>query len=247
MSRNCPICERQPLHPNTVQGVEIETCSGCGGLWFEAGKLERFPDRPAVKALLPLARQAPGRCRRRGHAISRAMVRCSACGGAPAQCPVCNARLAMVPTSACAMDICIACEGVWLDAGEFEALRGIAARAAVSPGAPTATTRGWEIPASSAQLKDLWLGPGQVQAPQRTSGTPNVRAPFSCRQCGGNIGVADAWAYDGEIYCERCRPPGAVSGHDLPPDSKGEQVEPSAGGLGHSLISFLSNLLSGRD
>jgi hypothetical protein len=153
----------------------------------------------------------------------------------------------MVPTSACAIDICVACEGVWLDAGEFEALRGIAPPAVISGRAPKTTSHGWEIPAASAQVKDPWLGPGQVQAPPRSNATPNVRAPFTCRQCGGSIGVADAWAHDGEIYCERCRPPGAVSGHDLPPDSKGEQAEEPGGGLGHSLIRFLSNLLSERD
>lgn len=246
MSGNCPICDHQPLQPITLQGVEIETCQSCGGLWFAAGRLERFPDRPAARTLMPLARQAPGRCRRKGHAIGRAMVRCSACGGAPAQCPACNTRLAMVPTSACAIDICVDCQGVWLDAGEFEALRGIAAPAE-SSGRAAASSRGWEIATPSAPTKDPWLAPGQVQAPQRTSATPNLRAPFTCRQCGGNIGVADAWAYDGEIYCARCHPPGAVSGHDLPPDWKGEEGEEPGSALGYSLIRFLSNLLTGRD
>jgi Zn-finger nucleic acid-binding protein len=247
MSRNCPICERQPLYPIAIQGVEIETCSACGGLWFEAGKLERFPDRPATKTLLPLARQAPGRCRRRGHAVSRAMARCTACGGAPAQCPTCSARLAMVPTSACAIDVCVHCESVWLDAGEFEALRGIAGPASVSGRATAASSRGWEIPAPSAPIKDPWLGPGQVQAPQRENQIPNLRAPFICRQCGASIGVGDAWAHQGEIYCQRCHPPGAVSGHDLPSDSEGEQGEEIGGGLGHPLIRFLRNLFTGRN
>jgi Zn-finger nucleic acid-binding protein len=246
--RQCPICERQPLGPTTVQGVEIETCARCGGLWFESGKLERFPDRPSARALLPLAEHAPGRCRRAGHPISLALVRCAVCGSAPAQCPSCNLRLAMVPTAACAIDICVRCKGVWLDAGEFESLRAMA-RAAPAAKQPSPRTSGaWEIPEPASPAKDRWLGPGQVQAPQRVSEIPNVRAPFSCRQCGASLGVAHAWAYDGEIYCEQCHPPGAVSSRDLPSDSDGAPIdEPNRSAFGHRLLRLMINLVSRGD
>jgi len=243
--RDCPICERQPLGSTSVQNVEIETCPRCGGLWFEPGKLEHFPDRPSAKVLLPLAQHAPGRCRRGGHAISQALVRCAVCGGGPAHCPSCNLRLAMVPTAACAIDICVRCEGVWLDAGEFDALRGVARPTPSSEDASPRPVRGWEIPKPSAPAKDSWLGPGQAQALQRASSIPNPRAPFTCRHCSASLGIAQVWAYEGEIYCEQCRPSGAVSSRELPADLVSPAIdEPRRSGFDY-LLRMLVNLVSG--
>ena len=251
---NCPICERQALKPITVQSVEIETCSRCGGLWFESGKLQRFPDRPSAKALLPLAQHAPGRCRRAGHPVAQALMRCATCGSPPAECPSCNLRLAMVLTPACAIDVCVRCEGVWLDAGEFEALRGMAGFATTSERRMPPSPGGWEIPAPSTPAKDPWLGPGQLQAPFKASEIPNVRAPFSCRQCGASLSVANAWAFDGEIYCEACRPPGAVSSRDLPTDSdaaleeRGDGFGPSTRpGTRYPLLQLMFNMVTRKN
>ncbi len=240
--RSCPICEAQPLQPRTVQGVEIDTCARCGGLWFDAGKLERFPDRPSAKVFLSIARHAPGRCRRVGHPVGRALMRCADCGAAPAHCPACGWRLAMVPTPACAIDICIHCQGVWLDAGEFELLRA----APSATGITAARFQGWEIPEPSQAAKDPWLGPGQSQAPQRTGYVPNVRAPFSCRFCGASLDLAGAWAYEGDIYCAHCRPAGAVSSRELPMDSDLMLVEPNCrNGWGHRLLRLLIDVVNG--
>ncbi len=90
-------------------------------------------------------------------------------------CPSCGSRLAWVVTSACPIDVCPRCEGVWLDAGEFELLEGVT-NPQVKPAVAVA---------AAATLQ-------------------------KCSACGRGLQMRDAFAYEGDVYCARCRPPGAV-------------------------------------
>ena len=177
MARPCPLCENQPLRPLRVSHVEIDTCPGCHGLWFDRGELERFPDRPSARVFLEAARQAPSRCRKRGHLMEREQAVCATCRSEPVSCPGCGSRLARVMTSACPIDMCPRCEGVWLDAGGFELL---------------------------ARVTSLQARPAE--------GTAEV-ATQKCSACGVGLQLRDAFAYEGDVYCARCRPPGAVQLH----------------------------------
>jgi len=147
----------------------------------------------------------------------------------------------MVPTQVCAIDICLGCHGIWLDAGELEMLKRAGPMSA-SPRREQASTPGnWEIPAPSTPAKDPWLAPGQLQAPQRVSEIPDARAPFNCRQCGTSLALAQAWAYDGDIYCDGCHPPGAVSSSQLPADHPAKKRPAGAAG---ELLNLLLSLLT---
>jgi len=147
----------------------------------------------------------------------------------------------MVPTQVCAIDICLGCHGIWLDAGELEMLKR-AGPVSASPRREPASTHGnWEIPAPSTPAKDPWLAPGQLQAPQRVSEIPDARAPFNCRQCGTSLALAQAWAYDGDIYCDGCHPPGAVSSSQLPADHPAKKRPAGAAG---ELLNLLLSLLT---
>jgi len=244
---DCPLCEGERLKETSVSGMVVDACARCGGIWLGAGKLESLPERPSARVFQPLTRHAPGRCRRNGHPISRALVRCPACGGLPAECPACKARLAMVPTPACAIDICPRCEGVWLDKGELESLRRLQS-APTSVHASAGSLRGWEVPPPSGMGKDPWLGPGQVQAIAPNEQVLNLRAPFSCRHCASSLSVGEAWAFDGEIYCSACRPQGAVSGHQLPRDvHPGDEpiAYDSHNGWGFRLLRSIIELMTG--
>ncbi len=148
MARSCPLCENQPLRPMRAAEVEVDTCPRCHGVWFDRGELERFPDRPSVRAILEAARDAPSRCR----------------------CPACGEPLARVVTRACPVDVCIVCEGVWLEAGGFEQLEGVT---------------------------DLRLAPGPATHAMR------------CLHCARELSLQEAYAYEGDVYCGLCRPPGA--------------------------------------
>jgi Zn-finger nucleic acid-binding protein len=165
MARPCPLCENEPLRPLRVSTVEVDTCPRCHGLWFDPGELERFPDRPPTRAFLAAARQAPSRCGKRGHLVPREQATCTTCRSEPMSCPGCGSRLARVETSACALDVCTRCEGVWLDAGGFESLEGVTnpqARpaGAAAPGAPaqrcSACRRGLQVQDAFAYEGDLY-------------------------------------------------------------------------------------------
>lgn len=47
---NCPLCA-MPLEAVERQGVEIDHCRSCGGLWLDAGELNALIEREAVAAL----------------------------------------------------------------------------------------------------------------------------------------------------------------------------------------------------
>ncbi|HYO53562.1 zf-TFIIB domain-containing protein [Archangium sp.] len=169
MARPCPLCENELLRPLRVSHVKVDTCPSCHGLWFDRGELERFPDRPPVRTFLAAARQAPSRCRKRGHLVAREQATCATCRSEPVSCPSCGSRLARVLTSACPIDVCPRCEGIWLDAGGFELMEGV-----TSPQA-------------------------------RPAGGAVAAAPQKCSACGVGLLLRDAFAYEGDVYCARCR------------------------------------------
>ena len=113
------------MRPLRVPPVEVETCPRCHGLWFGRGQWQHLPDRPPLRAFLAAASQAASRCRKPGHQVPAERRVCPTCQGALLGCPKCGGRLARVVTSACALDVCARCEGVWLEAGAFERLAGV--------------------------------------------------------------------------------------------------------------------------
>ncbi len=231
MARSCPLCPSQGLSAVQASDVEVEICPRCQGMWFDAGMLERFPERPSVRPFLPAARQAASRCRKLGHLVPRAMAACASCRSAPVGCPACGSRLSLVVTSACAIDICVQCEGVWLDAGEFELLQGVKGPAPVKSAPKVAAASGWEVAEASDRGPDPWKGPGSDR-PLHPSAPPDVRlnshSPMACVHCGQQTSLGRAWAKDGDIYCGDCRPAGATSGARLPTDSSAVSVVDAA-------------------
>ena len=209
MARPCPLCENQPLRPLRVSPVEIDTCPRCHGLWFDRGELERFPDRPSARSFLAMKGQTFSRCRRSGHPVGRAEAVCPTCRSEPVRCPACAERLRRVVTSASPVDVCPACEGVWLDAGAFEALAG------VTDTRPPPTVMPQARPSAAA-------------------------AAMECSRCGVGLQVSEAYAYEGEVYCGACRPPGSVSGAAMKKGSPGGPLRRVL-----SALSTLSLALSG--
>lgn len=174
MARTCPRCDNEPLRPLRVSGVAVDTCPRCHGLWFARGTLERFPGRPPVRGFLSAARGASSGCRKDDHLVPPEHERCARCGSTPLRCPDCGSRLARVVTSACAVDVCPPCEGLWLEAQGFALLEGVT----------------------------------NTQARPANRGT--ARVSLVCSACGVGLEGRDAFSYQGDVYCPRCRPPSAV-------------------------------------
>jgi Zn-finger nucleic acid-binding protein len=38
----CPTCEQEKLHPVQKRGVELDVCRHCGGMFLDAGELEKM-------------------------------------------------------------------------------------------------------------------------------------------------------------------------------------------------------------
>lgn len=105
----CPKCITRELGATRIRGIEVDQCPGCRGIWFDESELATLL-QATPSELKPLERgradpdtdRQKARCPRDGRVLIR--VRSTR-----------NARLAV--------DVCPECRGLWLDGGEFLALR----------------------------------------------------------------------------------------------------------------------------
>ncbi|MAG94633.1 MAG: hypothetical protein CMJ48_12925 [Planctomycetaceae bacterium] len=114
---NCPNCA-SGLRTITYEGVEIETCEGCGGEWLDADELghvvrareERFNEheRRAIA-------EATGITGVRLEDVDRDLV-CPKCGGT-------TDAINYGGDSGIIIDRCTACHGFWLDGAELEKIQ----------------------------------------------------------------------------------------------------------------------------
>jgi Zn-finger nucleic acid-binding protein len=105
---NCPKCEGRQLTPIQIAGTEVDRCEHCGGAWFDARELGALLHEER-KNLKPLAGGTG-----RGHDARRG------------KCPRDGRELLRVYSArdrVTVLDTCPDCGGIWLDAGEFDALR----------------------------------------------------------------------------------------------------------------------------
>ena len=56
---SCPVC-RVPLAMSDRQGIEIDYCPQCRGVWLDRGELDKIIERSAPADALPTAAPAPG-------------------------------------------------------------------------------------------------------------------------------------------------------------------------------------------
>ena len=101
----CPV-DRHPLSVQTIAAVSIATCSECAGIWFTRKALVAPSVEPT--ALPPESRRA--------HTVKRS-------GRKIRVCPECLRALESQRVEGMEIDRCVYCKGVWLDAGEYDAVR----------------------------------------------------------------------------------------------------------------------------
>jgi Zn-finger nucleic acid-binding protein len=99
----CPKCHAAAADFHTSEGVTVNFCRGCSGLWFEKGELalycETDSDLPHLEQLLPQAQTTAYAC---PHCASTRLVELPYMAGADLQ-----------------VDWCPHCQGAWLDAREL--------------------------------------------------------------------------------------------------------------------------------
>jgi uncharacterized protein len=133
----CARCsgELEELH---VGGVTIERCESCRGLFFDSGELSRVLTEGDPGTNPAEAAEADGH-------------------GQPPTCPRCQIEMDRLPTGGSgrfAYDVCSACNGMWLDAGELAHLEKASIAAAVEAG-QVADTRPARAAAIVEQLQTL--------------------------------------------------------------------------------------------
>jgi PAT family beta-lactamase induction signal transducer AmpG len=101
----CPKC-RADMDPLLINGIEVDRCSGCQGLWFDEGELESLRSKEAAAAL-DVGDVAQGKSR---NAIKD--YRCPRCAGA-------MQRMADPKQPHIVYEQCESCSGSYFDAGEL--------------------------------------------------------------------------------------------------------------------------------
>jgi len=109
---NCPAC-RKPLIVVERQGIEVDWCAGCGGIWFDAGELELLAEAARREFTLDFAPNQTG-----AGPVSTST-------GPSRDCPRCDKRMdvqRLAGEPPVEIDLCPRGHGVWLDRGELSAL-----------------------------------------------------------------------------------------------------------------------------
>lgn len=109
----CPACGHK-LIEMTVDDLAVDVCEGgCGGIWFDNGEIEYVDDADeAAGTILTKVRE------RWAAAVDRNRKRaCPHCKG------ILMLRRQYAPRQPVAIDECPGCGGIWLDAGELQAIR----------------------------------------------------------------------------------------------------------------------------
>ena len=107
---NCPKCLTATLAEFKLEGVAVDRCSRCDGIWFDAQELSQLltEDARLVAEL------------RRGSVSELADAK-------KGRCPRDSADLLRIYSAidrSVTLDACADCHGIWLDGGEFEKLFG---------------------------------------------------------------------------------------------------------------------------
>jgi Zn-finger nucleic acid-binding protein len=105
------------LDKATFQGLEVDLCPKCGGLWLDRGEISRAAKLPEAE-------------------LARLRTLMSGKSGPPpvptenkAPCPACPGKLSEVLLGNVHVDYCASCHGIFLDRGELqEAVEAVRAR-----------------------------------------------------------------------------------------------------------------------
>lgn len=120
--RNCPACSAR-LATVRHNGVEVDRCGACGGIWLDAGEF-----RSLLNARKDLLDFLPPHVRSGLAATGR-------------PCPACRGAMAPVPPTAllpAAAEVCLHDGGCWIDGAERERMEAAVARRTLRLNAPDA-------------------------------------------------------------------------------------------------------------
>jgi Zn-finger nucleic acid-binding protein len=107
MNLTCVKCT-SVLDKSEIGGIEVDLCPACGGLWLDAGEIERLGQVPTPE-VDQLRNELTGGQDHAG--VSETQTACPACPG----------TLTEVTLGQIKIEYCKRCHGVFLDKGELDA------------------------------------------------------------------------------------------------------------------------------
>ncbi len=113
----CPRCEHQQLSPQIYEGVTIDRCGACNGVWLDASELTTIVETKEEK-FSPKLISKTMKGARSGVGVNDERV--------TAKCPKCATPMLVVNyeySSGIIIDSCPNDHGIWLDNKELEAIQ----------------------------------------------------------------------------------------------------------------------------
>lgn len=102
----CPKCH-SPMGQVSYESIEVDRCTGCKGLWFDAGEMQALKKARVAEDI----DTGDPRTGERFNSVDR--YNCPRCGGG-------MIRMVDARQSHIWYEQCSSCNGLFLDAGEFE-------------------------------------------------------------------------------------------------------------------------------
>jgi uncharacterized protein len=63
----CPRCETTPLEEREREGLTVDVCLGCRGIWLDRGELERLIARAVAEQEAAAGHDGEAHCHGKGH------------------------------------------------------------------------------------------------------------------------------------------------------------------------------------
>jgi len=105
---DCPVCKNAMITLELAE-VEIDYCTGCGGIWLDAGELEQLLDDPQKSKQLIGSFHPDPTCKEKLR-----------------KCPICDKKMQKVIVGSekpvLLIDRCSKGHGLWFDAGEMQSI-----------------------------------------------------------------------------------------------------------------------------
>lgn len=186
MPLRCPGCH-DILSPFDTGPVTLDRCASCGSLWIDPPELARVPEAAGALAGLRKAAANPRVCPSCCGTTAASAAACAVCKKPTATCPRCrDGALRAVVAGACTLCACSSCTGVWLGAGDLEAI-----------------TRTQDL---SSKVQDALEADPSSAAP----------SDGACARCAAPLARRTAWRRNRDRYCAACAAALRLSGAAAP-------------------------------
>ncbi len=137
----CPVCLGVTMDvlklgdPTPDRALVLDRCSRCGGVWLDAGEVQRLRGLGEESLPLLLAQGATtGRmpCHSCHAYMGRNAASCPGCGWRNVlDCPTCSQPMATAVEQGVKLDVCRKCRGVWFDHAEIASVWRLELRSAL--------------------------------------------------------------------------------------------------------------------